>query len=799
MRIINKKFKKILIVCFTIVFAISSTIEVYAIGSYNINGKTVKYTDFSSSPDECWVYANNIYKEIWGTNFTNSFSSNDNMLRNLSDGELTLTVEHLKMYISNAALGSCLRICNSNYLHGTDGWGHSQIIVQKDANGFAVLEGGLTAYPYCREKYYTWNEYCNTGWLGGANQYIKYIKWPGAPAFSKTYDPEGCLDIVSGGDGTVYVRGWVFDRDNLSSPVEIHVYVGGVAGSGAYGVPGIIANTYRPDVDSAFSGVGQYHGFDATIDVPVTGDTTVYVYAINIGGGTNPEIGHLSTHINPKPADTTPPTISNVKISNVSSSGYTVTCKVTDEGSGIDRVQFPTWFENNNPYEYDGSWKTSSFCTGKINGNTVTYRVNTKDYSSKTGLYHTDIYAWDKSGNQTSCYSMYIVVGNKTPYTPVATKIYNGHTYQVFDKKVKWAQASAYCQSLGGHLVTVTSSGENNIVKQLVNAVGGNCFIGGTDEETEGTWKWCTGEKMNYTNWAPNEPNNFDNQDYMQMYSDGTWDDLGNQNESIYFICEYDSTYKVSLSSTELAYTGKARKPAVTVKDVNGKVISSSNYKLTYSNNTKIGQATVKVTFTGSKYSGSVSKTFYIVKANNKITVNDEFTKTAKSSSQSFKLGAKATGGKLTYASDNDKIKVDSTGKVTIAKNYSGSAAITIKAGNSNYKTVTKKVTITVKPAATTLKSVKNSTAKNASKGKLTVTWNKLSYVTGYQIQYSTSSSFKSGNKTVNVKGASSVSKAITGLAKNKTYYVRIRTYKTIEGKKVYSSWSAKKSVKIGK
>ena len=47
------------------------------------------------------------------------------------------------------------------------------------------------------------------------------------------------------------------------------------------------------------------------------------------------------------------------------------------------------------------------------------------------------------------------------------------------------------------------------------------------------------------------------------------------------------------------------------------------------------------------------------------------------------------------------------------------------------------------------------------------------------------------------VKGASNVSKAITGLAKNKTYYVRIRTYMTIAGKNVFSAWSAKKSVKI--
>ena len=181
----GRKIKLMILMFFVFIFASLSTIEVYAIGSYTINGVTVKYTDFSSSPDECWVYANNIYKKIWGTNFTYAFSSNDNMLRNLSDGELTLTVNHLKSYVSNASLGSCLRICNSEYLHGSDGWGHSQIIVQKDANGFAVLEGGLSASPYCREKYYTWSEYCNTGWLGGTYQYIKYIKWPGAPAYSQ--------------------------------------------------------------------------------------------------------------------------------------------------------------------------------------------------------------------------------------------------------------------------------------------------------------------------------------------------------------------------------------------------------------------------------------------------------------------------------------------------------------------------------------------------------------------------------------------------------------------------------------
>ena len=140
-----------------------------AINTYVINGKTIKYNDISSSPDECWAYANAMYKIIWDENFSNEFGSSDNLLHNLTDSQLTLTTEHLKEYVSSAALGSCLRICNSEYLHGTDGWGHSQIIVQKDGDGFTVFQGGLENYPYCDEHYYTWASYINSF----GYQYIK--------------------------------------------------------------------------------------------------------------------------------------------------------------------------------------------------------------------------------------------------------------------------------------------------------------------------------------------------------------------------------------------------------------------------------------------------------------------------------------------------------------------------------------------------------------------------------------------------------------------------------------------------
>ena len=87
----------------------------------------------------------------------------------------------------------------------------------------------------------------------------------------------------------------------------------------------------------------------------------------------------------------------------------------------------------------------------------------------------------------------------------------------------------------------------------------------------------------------------------------------------------------------------------------------------------------------------------------------------------------------------------------------------------------------------------------NSASKKMTVKWGKNAKANGYQIQYSLSSSFASGNKAVTVASASTVSKVIGSLTKGKTYYVRIRTYKTVGSAKYWSEWSAKKSVKISK
>ena len=109
----------------------------------------------------------------------------------------------------------------------------------------------------------------------------------------------------------------------------------------------------------------------------------------------------------------------------------------------------------------------------------------------------------------------------------------------------------------------------------------------------------------------------------------------------------------------------------------------------------------------------------------------------------------------------------------------------------SGIYTGTVKKTFKIVPKKTAIKNVK------AGKKQLKVTYKKVKGVTGYQIQTATNKSFKKNAKAVTVKGAKKTSKAVKKLKSGKKYYVRVRAYKTVNGKKYYSSWSKVKSVKV--
>lgn len=125
----------------------------------------------------------------------------------------------------------------------------------------------------------------------------------------------------------------------------------------------------------------------------------------------------------------------------------------------------------------------------------------------------------------------------------------------------------------------------------------------------------------------------------------------------------------------------------------------------------------------------------------------------------------------------NNKNVGTATATITFKGKYAGTV-------NKNYK---------INPKGTTIKSI------YPESKKMTVKWNKQSTQTfGYQIEYTWPAEVAT-SKIVTIKGTSVTSKAITKLTNNRDYYVRIRTYKDVDGTRYYSSWSSQKKVHIDK
>lgn len=135
--------------------------------------------------------------------------------------------------------------------------------------------------------------------------------------------------------------------------------------------------------------------------------------------------------------------------------------------------------------------------------------------------------------------------------------------------------------------------------------------------------------------------------------------------------------------------------------------------------------------------------------------------------------GNKIAGSNYTVSYSKNKNVGTASVKVTFKGNYSGS--------------VTKSFTIL--PKNTSISKL------SAQKIGFKVCWKKItSQTTGYQIRYSAKSSM-ANSKSVTINKNSTTSKSISKLSPKKKYYVQIRTYKTVNGKKYYSSWSKAKSV----
>lgn len=115
-------------------------------------------------------------------------------------------------------------------------------------------------------------------------------------------------------------------------------------------------------------------------------------------------------------------------------------------------------------------------------------------------------------------------------------KFFNGHTFKYVDTLSTWPDAKAVCEAIGGHLATSTSSEKNVFLRGLASGV---LWLGGTDENTEGMWRWVNGETWAYTNWIPGEPNNQGEEPYLELSANGQWNDIKSTTTHSY-ISEWD-------------------------------------------------------------------------------------------------------------------------------------------------------------------------------------------------------------------------------------------------------------------
>jgi uncharacterized repeat protein (TIGR02543 family) len=136
---------------------------------------------------------------------------------------------------------------------------------------------------------------------------------------------------------------------------------------------------------------------------------------------------------------------------------------------------------------------------------------------------------------------------------------FNGHSYKLYDNSITWTEAKAACEALGGHLATITTSEEQQFIVSILGFGSKRAYwLGATDAEQEGNWKWITGEDWSYTNWdsGNRQPDNDSDEDYLQIYNPPMlysnaaaykWNDQSNNNRNysglsvVGYICEWDN------------------------------------------------------------------------------------------------------------------------------------------------------------------------------------------------------------------------------------------------------------------
>lgn len=523
--------------------------------------------------------------------------------------------------------------------------------------------------------------------------------------------------------------------------------------------------------------------------------------------------------------DRTAPTLTDIKVVEKDSKGYTVECKASD-ASGVDRVQFPTWTAKNDQDDIAKDWWTNQAVRGtRVSGDTYQFRVNISEHNYEVGSYVTHIYVYDKYGNYSCGRSGCVVPLGLLPQKIVK---YGNSLLSLYNENYSWDEMKTLSGKLQSKLAEVEDAKKQQVITNLVSdQIRQYYYIGGSQAGKGQPWKWQSGSSVTYTNWDAAQPDCAGNSEFYMaaIRGHGRWNDMPSSYIYSGFILETPLNLK---PAAEITYGNKVYRfytagiPYALAerycKELGGNLVKIESEE----KNNVIAQKVKEL-----------NKTFYIgasdEKVEGKFVWRDGSAVTYTNWSQNEPNNTADCGGEnyvQMYANGkwNDYTgqsvdvgfigEFDKTPTAASTPAPTNTPNATQKSQATNRPQSTKKPQATKKPSSqtddsdynwsssdtssddVTVKKVTGVKVKKAAKKSLIVTWRWFVSQDGFEVQYALNKSFTKKKKTKRYDLYAERVK-LRGLKRKKTYYVRVRAFKKVGTKKVYGKWSITKKCKV--
>ena len=523
--------------------------------------------------------------------------------------------------------------------------------------------------------------------------------------------------------------------------------------------------------------------------------------------------------------DRTAPTLTDIKVVEKDSKGYTVECKASD-ASGVDRVQFPTWTAKNDQDDIAKDWWTNQAVRGtRVSGDTYRFRVNISEHNNEVGSYVTHIYVYDKYGNYSCGRSGCVVPLGLLPQKIVK---YGNSLLSLYNENYSWDEMKTLSGKLQSKLAEVEDAKKQQVITNLVSdQIRQYYYIGGSQAGKGQPWKWQSGSSVTYTNWDAAQPDCAGNSEFYMaaIRGHGRWNDMPSSYIYSGFILETPLNLK---PAAEITYGNKVYRfytagiPYALAerycKELGGNLVKIESEE----KNNVIAQKVKEL-----------NKTFYIgasdEKEEGKFVWRDGSAVTYTNWSQNEPNNTADCGGENyvqmyangkwnDYTGQNVDVgfigEFDKTPTATSTPAPTNTPNATQKPQATNRPQSTKKPQATKKPSSqnddadynwsnddtssddVTVKKVTGVKVKKAAKKSLIVTWRWFVSQDGFEVQYALNKSFTKKKKTKRYDLYAERVK-LRGLKRKKTYYVRVRAFKKVGTKKVYGKWSITKKCKV--